>query len=484
MIRGVRPRVGLSVVGLIEDVVDPGIDDRLVAPDLFRLAGHALLIELGVFLVVVAEATFEQELVGVRARPLRHVDAAGRGDLHAGGLGRNRRRDAPMVAILLLLVVVDRDLVLARHLPRNAARVADDVAIVDAGLREVRVVDELRGVLVEIRVGLGLLGAPVPERVVEPDLVAHDGTANRWIDVPDLLDHVNVGQRVVGVEGLAAAQVRARAGLADAVDDARGAAVVGAEVLARVVHDHRTAERVAAVARHHVDAHAALAHFRRVGAGHIAELFKAAVVPIHAGVGALGAEVVEAEAFNRLHRVARAAELERGLLEVARAADVARQRAAAADGECGARNHDTDGLDVAAGRERITDFLGHHHALRDVRGVDDRRFAGDGQRFGQLADLQVDVDRRGEVRRQLDPFADDRREPRQLEFHGVGAGTQREDRVGARTAGHGRTRLFDQRRTRHFNGDAWQYAARGILHRTGNRAGLCRCQHRREDKSE
>jgi hypothetical protein len=35
----------------------------------------------------------------------------------------------------------------------------------------------------------------------------------------------------------------------------------GTEASSGVVHDHRAAERVAAVARHHVDAHAALAHF-------------------------------------------------------------------------------------------------------------------------------------------------------------------------------------------------------------------------------
>ena len=76
-----------------------------------------------------------------------------------------------MVAVLALVVVIDRDLVLAAHLPRDAARVADDVTIVDAGLGEVRVVDELRRVLVAVGVGLGLGRAPVPERVVEPDLV-------------------------------------------------------------------------------------------------------------------------------------------------------------------------------------------------------------------------------------------------------------------------------------------------------------------------
>ena len=49
------------------------------------------------------------------------------------------------------------------------------MAIVEAGLGEVRVVDELRRVLVEVGVGLGLGRAPVPEGVVEPDLVLQIG---------------------------------------------------------------------------------------------------------------------------------------------------------------------------------------------------------------------------------------------------------------------------------------------------------------------
>ena len=119
---------------VIDDVVDGRVANRVVVPHLAVVPDHARLIELGVFLVVDAEAGFEQQLVGVRPRPLRDVDEAGRRHLHAGGLGRNGRGDAPVVAVLALVVVVDRDLVLAARLPRHAARVADDVAVVDAGL--------------------------------------------------------------------------------------------------------------------------------------------------------------------------------------------------------------------------------------------------------------------------------------------------------------------------------------------------------------
>ena len=160
-----------------------------------------------------------------------------------------------------------------------------------------------------------------------------------------------------------------------------GAAVVGREVFAGEVAEELPVERVAAVARHHVDAHAALAHFGGIGAGDVADFLEARVVPVDTAVGALRAEVVEPKAFDGLHRVARAAVLERRLLQLARAADVARQRAAAAERERGARNHDADRLDVAAGRQRIEHFARHDDALRDVRRVDDRRFAGDRDRL-------------------------------------------------------------------------------------------------------
>ena len=51
------------------------------------------------------------------------------------GLGRHGGGDAPVIAVLPLVVVVDGDLVLARDLPGDAARVAHDVAVVDARLR-------------------------------------------------------------------------------------------------------------------------------------------------------------------------------------------------------------------------------------------------------------------------------------------------------------------------------------------------------------
>jgi hypothetical protein len=49
-------------------------------------------------------------------------------------------------------------------------------------------------------------------------------------------------------------------------------------------------------------------------------------------------------------------------------------------------------------------------ARGDVLHVDDRRLAGDRDRLGDGAHLQIGVDVRGEVRRQLDALAAHRRE--------------------------------------------------------------------------
>ena len=253
-----------------------------------------------------------------------------------------------MVAELVLIVVVVRELVLLADLRRNAAGDAADVPVVDAGLRRVRRVAKRRGVQVGEAVGDRLVHAPVAERGVEPELVPHDRPAERRVEVPDVLDLADVRQLVVRVVGEVAPEV-----LCVQARPMPGELQLSDAKLRWRSCQNDAAERVAAVLGHHVDAHAALAHFGRVGAGHIADFLEAAVVPVHAAVGALGAQVVQAQAFDGLDRVARAAVLQRRLLEVARAADVARQRAAAADRERGAGNHDADGLDVPAGRNRV-----------------------------------------------------------------------------------------------------------------------------------
>ena len=136
------------------------------------------------------------------------------------------------------------------------------------------------------------------------------------------------------------------------------------------------------------------------------------------------AQVVQAHAFDRLHRVGRSAVLQRRLLQVARAADVARQRAAAAERDRRARNHDADrlmlrpvGIESSTSRVitvRVVMFC--TSTTGDSAGHGDRLFDG--------ADLQFGVDRRREVGGQFDAVALDDAEAGQREGDGVGAGTQ------------------------------------------------------------
>jgi hypothetical protein len=49
--------------------------------------------------------------------------------------------------------------------------------------------------------------------------------------------------------------------------------------------------------------------------------------------------------------------------------------------------------------------------LRHPLHVDERRFTGDGNGFGELADAEIGIDSRDKAGRELDAFAPDRPEP-------------------------------------------------------------------------
>ena len=98
--------------------------------------------------------------------------------------------------------------------------------------------------------------------------------------------------------------------------------------------------------------------------------------------------------------------LQRRLLQLTRAADVARERAAAAERERRAGDHDADRLDVAARRQHVEHVARHDVALRDGLRVDDGRFAGHRDGFFERADLHVGIHVGREVRGELDALAD------------------------------------------------------------------------------
>ena len=96
----------------------------------------------------------------------------------------------------------------------------------------------------------------------------------------------------------------------------------------------------------------------------------------------------------------------------------------------------------------------------DALDVDERRFAGDRHGFGHRADLQVDVQRRREVRAELDALAPEGGEPGQRVGHRIRARTQFDDPVLPRRVGYRAAHLFNQRRAGRFDRHAGKHRAR------------------------
>ena len=117
-------------------------------------------------------------------------------------------------------------------------------------------------------------------------------------------------------------------------------------------------------------------------------------------------------------------------------------------------NQGLDAVDVPRGGNGGEDVLADRLLRPRALDVDDRRFAGDGDRFLERADFQVAVDRRDERARQLDAFALDGAEARQRERHRVGARPQVDDAVLAGVVADDGADLLDQDRARGFHRDA------------------------------
>src|SRR5262249_28229389 len=132
--------------------------------------------------------------------------------LNCRSLGSHRLRrgstDAPMIPVLVLIVVIDGELVLVADLPRDPPGTADDVAVVNAGFAEIRLVcDGLWTQRVGVDVGHGFVHATMTKGSVEPELVFHDGTAETRIEVPDFLDDAHIGEGVRGIVGEIASEI-------------------------------------------------------------------------------------------------------------------------------------------------------------------------------------------------------------------------------------------------------------------------------------
>ena len=100
--------------------------------------------------------------------------------------------------------------------------------------------------------------------------------------------------------------------------------------------------------------------------------------------------------------------------------------------------------------------------------VDQRRLAGDGDRFRHRADAQRRVSRRHAGARDLDVVALDGAEAGERKRHRVAAGPQVLDPVVARAVRHHGARLLDEYRARGFNSDPGQHAAGCIFYLPGD----------------
>ena len=280
-----------------------------------------------------------------------------------------------MAAPLGAAIVVRRDLVLTRGLPGQAQRAVLDPLIVHG----------LVAAGVE-RVAQEVVRRPVAVGAEKPEPVAHDRTAVGEIRVVDAL-HAVPGDEPAGDELL----VR----------------VVALHALVAAGHEHRAAILIAAVARDHVDLHAAHRGFRRQRARLIADLFHQAVVEVEAGLVAAKPHVLDLHVVDHEHIVGggRPVHLQRGLLHDLRAADV---------GGVGrdAGYQLSDGERVLAGWNQVEPLTVHHRLRHRVADVDERRFAGDGDGLLELSDLEIDVDRRGKRGGQKNPFTPDGLEAR------------------------------------------------------------------------
>jgi hypothetical protein len=182
-------------------------------------------------------------------------------------------------------------------------------------------------------------------------------------------------------------------------------------------------ELVAAFTRNHVEAHATRRGFgadRSALKAHF-RVHRVVVVALHRAVGL---QAVGLHAIDQHRRVRRAHAVRRhvGLLHRAGAPGV-RQAEADADDEL------RQALDAAAGRNQVHRFAVEHRGLRRRGHVDDRRRAGDRDRFFEGADAELSVQRRGEFRRQHESVAPERLEAGERERHAVGAGSQVGDAI-------------------------------------------------------
>ena len=364
-----------------------------------------------------------------------------------------------MTARLVDFVEVHGDLVPIAHLPREAADEALDLLVVHTLLAShpacLAVVD-LRPGRHNERASDGRVHAPVAPRGKEPELVPLDRPADPEVEVPDLVDLVHAPKataaqlvrEIVGLPRAVAPRAEERSAkgipaiLGDDVhaDPARRDVGAGPGGLVR----HLLHERVVDVLLHRAVAVQAVDHH-----------------PVHLD-DVVGRGQAPRRHVGLLHR-ARAAHV--GLAQVHAGHELAHRE------------------DAAACRQRVERLSIERLHARGTRHVDDRRRAGHGDRLLEGANLELGVERRREVGRQLEAVAPVSAEAGQRKGHRVGARTKVGNAIAAVAVGDRRLHTFDQYRTGRFHRHAGHRGTGDIPHDTGNRAlGVCR-RRRQEQES-
>ena len=410
-----------------------GADDHLRLVLIFRVVERLVV------------AGFEQQAAADRRRPSSLRDVLSRLRLGETRLGRDRAGEVRVPADLVGPVEHRRELVLRRDLRREPAHERFDVVVVD-GLRAVGV-DGATDVVV---VG------PVAAGEEQPEAILLQGAADGVVEV--VLPVQLRGQRKA-----AGGQI--------------GVGVLAREVRVREVADELDVGLVAAGSRNPVHQDARQLVFRGTAADLHGDFLRLRLVVVHAR--ALPA---------REHRVGHHAVDERprigGERAVHRQAPAHPHRRRTADvvlprqdrGDRAGHRHV-----VAPGRQRLEQLVGDHFAPLTRLHVDDRRLAGDGDALFDVADGELDIERRHEVRFEHDALTDGRAEAGERERHPVGARPEIDETVLAGFVRDGGAGFFDQRRTAGFDSDAGQYSAAGVADdaRDGALTGRLREQRRR-----
>ena len=259
-------------------------------------------------------------------------------------------------------------------------------------------------------------------RGVEPDLILGNRAAERRVDVVRLLQRIRRRQAAcLEILGIVVALKRG----------------VGAG------GEDRRAEGVAAIPWNVVHADAAGDLLGRAGGVVDRHFLGAAHIGSEVGAVPGPEDVPDGYAVDRRPLIFRAAAVNRDerVLQIVRAADVA--QAARAERHH-PRDEDRQVDEAAPGRNGRDDVGGDRALLFRALDVDERRFAGDRDRLGDVANPEVGVHRGHERPGQLDAFPLDGIEPGQRKRHGVGAGTKVHDLVLPGRVGHNRPNAFDR----------------------------------------